>query len=130
DMVLSPGKLTLQGLAARSGNGKLAASGDLALAGLRPTSVDAKLDANDFALSWGGSIAAALDGVIRVHGQDSGRGLAGRIAVEQGTLHLPPLASGKKLQPVGPLAEVVFVDAAAKRQSRKQLVAGRAAMPL
>jgi translocation and assembly module TamB len=51
--------------------------------------------------------------------------MAGRLTVRDGTARLPSIAGGRKLQSVGPLKDVVFVDAAAARQAAAKRAAAR-----
>ena len=60
---------------------------------------------------------------MTVHGQRTPSGLSGTVVVDKGTANLPKLAGGKKLQPTGPLEDVKFVDAAARRAQARRAAA-------
>ncbi|HEY1587011.1 MAG TPA: translocation/assembly module TamB domain-containing protein, partial [Polyangia bacterium] len=88
------------------------------LAGLEPQSVDLTAEAHKFPIPTG-TFGAWLDAKVTLHGQQTPDGMSGTVVVEKGTANLPKLAGGKKLQSTGPLEDVKFVDASAKRAEAK-----------
>jgi translocation and assembly module TamB len=130
---LAPGEIIVDRLAARAGRGTTEATGTLGYTGLTPTRLVADLRAKDFRVALPGATSARLDGSVHVEAQrpDAQRGLAGTVTVKDGVLDLPGLpAGGKKLQPLGPLEDVVFVDAAGRRARARARAARRGAFPV
>ncbi len=66
------------------------------------------------------TFGAWLDADVHVQGEQTPDGMSGTITVEKGTANLPKLAGGKKLQSTGPLEDVKFVDAKARREAAKR----------
>ena len=104
---------------ASGGDGRVTARGRASLDGMRPTTVEATLEAKRLPIIQSG-VAAELDARVALRGARSAEGLTGTITVEQGSARLPKLSTGKKLQSTGALDDVVFVDAEAKRKAAKQ----------
>jgi autotransporter translocation and assembly factor TamB len=131
DLTLTPGHMELRRLHVRSGEGEATASATATFAGWRPSTIDGHIEARDFAINAAGTTAAGLDGKLRFSAHASDGGLAGSVHVEEGALRLPSLSGkGKRLQPLGPLEDVVFVDAAAERERQRAEEARRTALPL
>jgi autotransporter translocation and assembly factor TamB len=118
DLVAQDGTIELRRLALAVGRGKLSAHGRLAMAGLRPTAIDLTAEANKFPFA-ASNLGAWLDARAELHGKEVDHTLEGSLTVTQGSLRLPRLERAKDLQPTGPLEDVVFVDAQARRQQAK-----------
>jgi autotransporter translocation and assembly factor TamB len=101
------------------GEGRVTARGRLALDGLRPTHVEATVEAKRLPIIQSG-LAAEVDAKLAIRGARTAEGMAGTITVEEGSARLPRLATGRKLQSTGPLEDVVFVDAEAKRRAERR----------
>jgi translocation and assembly module TamB len=119
DVVIKDGVVTLKNAQAKVQEGSVKASGQAKLAGLKPQSVDLRAEAHKFPIPTG-TFGAWLDANVTVHGEQTADGMSGTIVVEKGTANLPKLAGGKKLQPTGPLEDVKFVDAKARRAEAKR----------
>ena len=116
DIAVQNGTATLEDLEAKIQDGTVHATGQAKLAGLKPQSVDLKAEAHRFPIPTG-SFGAWLDATVTVHGQRTSNGLEGTVVVDKGTANLPKISTGKKLQRLGPLEDVKFVDARARRQA-------------
>ena len=119
-------RLVLQRLELHSGEGVARATGDVVLAGLRPQAIDLTVDAERFALTLGGTLVTRLDGRFHAVGNARDDAMVGRIIVEKGSLRLPSIAeqaTGRKLQSVGPLEDVEFVDPAGRLEAERQRAA-------
>ena len=90
-----------------------------------PSTFSATVHSRHFPIA-SGSVLTWIDATLEVKGERHGRMVAGVVTVKDGTAHLPKLG-GRKLQPTGPLADVVFVDAAARRAraARRRALAGQ-----
>jgi translocation and assembly module TamB len=119
DVAIHDGNVTLRNAQAQIADGKIKASGSARLAGLRPESVDLRAEASKFPLPTG-QFGAWLDANVTLHGEQTPEGMSGTLVVEKGTANLPKLAGGKKLQPTGPLEDVKFVDAKARRDEARR----------
>jgi translocation and assembly module TamB len=119
DVAIDNGVVTLKNAQAKVQGGSVTASGQAKLAGLKPQSVDLRAEAHKFPIPTG-TFGAWLDANVTVHGEQTPDGMSGTIVVEKGTANLPKLAGGKKLQSTGPLEDVKFVDASAKRAEAKR----------
>jgi translocation and assembly module TamB len=113
------GVVTLKNAQARVQDGSIKATGQAKVAGLRPETVELRAEAHHFPIPTG-TFGAWLDATVSVHGEQTPDGLAGTIVVEKGTANLPKLAGGKKLQSTGPLEDVRFVDARARREEARR----------
>ncbi len=119
DVAMQNGVITLKDAEAKVQDGSVKASGQAKLAGLKPQSVDLRADAHKFPIPTG-TFGAWLDATVSVHGQQTPDGMSGVVTVEKGTVNLPKLAAGRRLQSTGPLEDVKFVDAKAKREAAKR----------
>ncbi|HEX6836879.1 MAG TPA: translocation/assembly module TamB domain-containing protein, partial [Polyangia bacterium] len=114
DVVVQGNTATLKDLEAHIQDGTIHATGQAKLAGIKPETVDLRAEAHRFPIPTG-TFGAWLDATVTVHGERTEEGLGGTIVVEKGTANLPKIAGGKKLQSTGPLEDVKFVDARARR---------------
>jgi autotransporter translocation and assembly factor TamB len=98
----------------RSG-GRLAASGNLTLDGLSPSSLQLDASLQRVPLAEG-PIGAWVDADLTLRGRRAadGRAFNGTLTLERGTLHLPKLSTSRRLQSTAPQRDVVFVDARAR----------------
>ncbi len=122
DVAIADGVATLKRAQATIQDGSVSVSGQAKLAGLLPQSIDLRALAHKFPIPTG-RFGAWLDATVTVHGQRTPSGLSGTVVVDKGTANLPKLAGGKKLQPTGPLEDVKFVDAAARRAQARRAAA-------
>ena len=122
DVAIQPGRLALKDLEATVGEGGVMANGEAKLKGLKPEVADLRIYARKFPIPTG-EFGAWLDADVAVHGEDNGEGMTGTVTVTKGTASLPKLTGGKKLQSTSPLADVKFVDPAAKRAEAKRKAA-------
>jgi autotransporter translocation and assembly factor TamB len=98
------------------GNGSLHAAGSAALAGLSPQRLDATVRADQLPIT-AGPVGLFLDAEADLHGEKTApRTFAGKVTLTRGSARLPKLAGGRRLQPLGPLPDVVFVDERALRE--------------
>ncbi|HEX8954500.1 MAG TPA: translocation/assembly module TamB domain-containing protein, partial [Polyangia bacterium] len=125
DVTVQDGTATLADLEARIQDGSVHATGQAKLRGIQPQTVDLRAEAHRFPIPTG-TFGAWLDATVTVHGERTARGLGGTIVVDKGTANLPKLAGGRKLQSTGPLADVKFVDARARRDEALRKQAERA----
>lgn len=121
DVGLHKGQLAVRKLSLNSGDGSLKATGKATLNGLRPTALQADAETRKFAIT-AGDFAAWLDTTISADAEQQGDILNGRVRVSKGVVHLPKLETGRKLQPVGELDDVVYTDRLA-RQARQEAAA-------
>ena len=119
DIAVQNGVATLKDLEAKIQDGSVHASGQIKLAGLQPQMVDVKAEAHRFPIPTG-TFGAWLDANVTLHGQRTEEGFGGTVVVEKGTANLPKIAGGKKLQSTGPLEDVKFVDASARRAEARR----------
>jgi len=119
DVAFDHGVITLKNAQAKVQDGSIKANGQAKVAGLKPQSVELRAEAHHFPIPTG-TFGAWLDATVTVHGEQTPDGLAGTVVVEKGTANLPKLAAGKKLQSTGPLEDVKFVDAAARREEARR----------
>jgi len=124
DVAVHDGALTVHEAAARVGDGSISARGSARLAGLQPQSVDLRAEAKKLPIPTG-TFGAWVDAIVSLHGRRTAQGMSGTLTLEQGTANLPKLAGGRKLQKTGPLADVKFVDAQARREEEKRKEAER-----
>ncbi|HXU68639.1 MAG TPA: translocation/assembly module TamB domain-containing protein [Polyangia bacterium] len=99
----------LQRLSVRVGRGGLTAHGHLTLAGLAPAELELTADAERFPFD-ATNAQAWVDARIHLHARRVGDTLQGKLTVTDGHATLPALAGRRKLQPTGPLEDVVYVD--------------------
>ena len=100
-------------------DGSVTAYGQAKLAGLKPQSVELHAVAHHFPIPTG-TFGAWLDATVTVHGRaDRADGMSGTITVEKGTVNLPKLEGGKKLQSTGALEDVNFVDVRARPRRKR-----------
>lgn len=119
DVAIANGVVTLKNAHAKVQDGTVTASGQAKLVGAKPQSVDLQAEAHKFPIPTG-TFGAWLDAKVSVHGATTPDGMSGTIVVEKGTANLPKLEGGKKLQSTGPLEDVKFVDAGARRAAAKR----------
>lgn len=119
DVAVQGGTATLKDLEAHIQDGTIHATGQAKLAGIKPETVDVRAEAHRFPIPTG-TFGAWLDATVTIHGERTEEGLGGTIVVEKGTANLPKLAGGKKLQSTGPLEDVRFVDARARRAEARR----------
>ena len=115
---MKDGVITLRDAEGKVQDGSVKAHGQVKLAGLKPQSVELRAEAHHFPIPTG-TFGAWLDADVHVQGEQTPDGMSGTITVEKGTVNLPKLAGGKKLQSTGPLEDVKFVDAKARREQAK-----------
>src|SRR5207245_6687579 len=93
---------------------------ELHLSDLIPVDFTLRASSHQFLVSDGGSLRAQLDGDFTVKGGVRETGLYAQMRIERGQVELPALATGRHtLQPLGPLADVKFVDADALADARR-----------
>ena len=119
DLNVARGAVALNTVQVKVAEGKIAGSGTLLLDGLQPAKVDLAVDSDRFPF-FGGNVGAWVDARLTLHGHRENGQLVGTLTVQKGTAHLPKIGGGKKLQSTGPLADVVFTDAAARRQRERR----------
>ena len=119
DVAFDHGVVSLKNAQAKVQDGSVHATGQAKVAGLQAQSVELRAEAHHFPIPTG-TFGAWLDANVTVHGEQTPDGMSGTIVVEKGTANLPKLAGGKKLQSTGPLEDVKFVDATAKRAEAKR----------
>ncbi|MGZ3426377.1 MAG: translocation/assembly module TamB domain-containing protein, partial [Polyangia bacterium] len=119
DVAVRNGLVTLKNAQAKIQDGSIKASGQAKIAGLKLQAVDVVAEAHHFPIPTG-TFGAWLDATVKVHGEQTEDGMSGTIVVEKGTANLPKLAGGKRLQSTGPLEDVKFVDAAARRAAARR----------
>ena len=119
DVAVQGGTAVLKDLEAKIQDGSVHATGFAQLAGLQPKTVDLKAEAHRFPIPTG-SFGAWLDATVHLHGERTPEGMAGTVVVEKGTANLPKIGGRKKLQPTGPLEDVKFVDARARRAEARR----------
>ncbi len=123
DLTAHQGTVTVRRLHVASEGGSFDASGSALLDGLRPQRVDGTAKAKHFSFIVG-STAGFVDADLKLHGEGAADGLHGTLDVVRGDIQLPHLGvGGRKLQPLGPLEDVVFTD----RQARRERAAREAA---
>src|SRR5262249_31083329 len=70
--------------------------------------------------SYAGSLRARLDGAFSVTGGLRGTAFRADVRIASGQVELPAVTTGnRKLQPLGPLADVTFVDAAGRARAAR-----------
>jgi hypothetical protein len=104
---ITPGKLELDKLSLTHRHGRLDASATLALEGLVPRAIDARLHAKELPFSRA-NIGVWLDGDATLHLERGKDGLTGLFRLERGGAHLSRAGAGRDLQPTGPLADVTI----------------------
>jgi autotransporter translocation and assembly factor TamB len=130
DVTAHEDELELQKLELAANGGKLRATGVAKLANLSVKAVDIDADLHHLPVAQG-PVGAWIDAELSLHGERAGASaFRGTVTVKKGTAHLPKLAGGRKLQPTGPLKEVVFTDAKAQRERARRKAAERNEVPL
>jgi autotransporter translocation and assembly factor TamB len=115
--------IDLQKIVLESDGGKLKAHGELRLTGLSPSKLDLTAQLDHLPVAQG-PVGAWIDAELSITGQrDSAQGFSGTVTIHKGTAHLPKLAAGRRLQPTGPLKEVVFVDGKSRRERARRRAA-------
>ncbi|MDB4969945.1 MAG: hypothetical protein JWN44_5634 [Myxococcales bacterium] len=104
-------KLTLD---VKTGDGSLTATGEARIDGVQPTRVDLTAHAQKFALVYG-SFAAKLDADFGLVGDRASGQWTGRVDLRRGTINLPDLSGGERVQPLGEMGDVSFGDQRAER---------------
>lgn len=109
-------ELELQRLSAKSGDGRLHASGKVQIAGnaLRSVTLDASTTRFPIAA---GPIGLWLDSQVKVKGEPRGDTLVVKVDIPGGVVHLPKLEPSGSAQSLEPLDDVRFVDAKALRMA-------------
>ncbi|MFO0579230.1 MAG: translocation/assembly module TamB domain-containing protein [Polyangia bacterium] len=111
------GLFTLRQVSAHSGGGQLHASGKVKLDEGTLRTVELTANADRFPLA-AGPLALWLDTKVEVRGEAKGETLRIKTRIPGGTVHLPRLTESRSVQAIGPLDDVVFVDAAAVRAAQ------------
>ncbi|HZS38955.1 MAG TPA: translocation/assembly module TamB domain-containing protein, partial [Polyangia bacterium] len=125
DVGIAGGDVQLKKFAVAVGTGWIRASGTARLDGFQPAQVDLSAEADRFPIATG-AVGAWLDARVDVHGARQDGVLRGEATIKTATAHLPKLATGKKLQSTGPLADVVFTDEQALRERAARARAAQA----
>jgi hypothetical protein len=125
---IADGVVRLDKLSVAVAGGSLSASGKAKLAGLVPAQLDLTADAKNFPLRIA-DVGAWLDARAALKAETRDHRLIGTLTISDGTAHLGRLSSRRRLQPTGPLADVVFVDARAVRRRRARERAVHASGP-
>jgi translocation and assembly module TamB len=128
DVAVRDGALTLNQLAVKVGGGTVRVTGNGQLDGLHLVRLDATAVGDRFPVVARG-MGAYFDTTIDLHAEAAGaRALTGRLTVRKGTVHLPKVQTNKKLQPLGPMRDVVFTDEAARAdtEARRKAADGEA----
>jgi len=121
EVTLGPDGLHLQRLHARAGGGTLDATGQARLERLLPVWFGINIQASQFLLSYGGSLRARLDGDFNLTGGMRGTAFHADLRIARGQIELPAVATGnRRLQPLGPLADVTFVDPSGRAQAARE----------
>lgn len=103
------GQVRLRELTAQAETGSLRAEATAQLRGLTPISLDGSLRTQRFPIS-SGALGVWLDTEVALRGRAQGEQLRASVTVQRGTAHLPRISTGKKLQSLAPLEDVVYVD--------------------
>ncbi|HEY3359961.1 MAG TPA: translocation/assembly module TamB domain-containing protein, partial [Polyangia bacterium] len=111
---VSPTRITLDQLDARSGSGSVHADGFVGLRGTLPTALAARLKTSDLPVPYAGLAGARLDLDVTAKGALQGRDFNLDVGVQRGLVKVQKLGGGRALQKTGPLADVVFVDQRAR----------------
>ena len=116
------GVLRLERASARTEQGRVRADGGIQLAAgtLRSVELSASIENFPFAA---GSIGLWLDTKLRVTGRTEDDTLRVKVNIPSGAVRLPKLSSGSDsdLQPLGPLEDMRFTDAAARAAAAQAL---------
>jgi len=110
DIAITPQKLELKELTARSGDGSLRAHGTVALAGARPQSFALDATAKDFLLAYNGIEGSRLDGELHLRGRLEPESLWAQLDIPSATAWVPKLPDPRKLQSTRPHEDQVFID--------------------
>jgi autotransporter translocation and assembly factor TamB len=121
------GVLSLLRASARADQGRVEATGQVELTGGTLRSVELNSTINNFPIA-AGSLGLWLDTKLQVAGKASDDTLRVKVNIPYGTLRLPRLSTGSDsdVQPLGPLEDVHFVDAAARRVAEQAEAAATA----
>jgi autotransporter translocation and assembly factor TamB len=103
-----PGRLRIDDLRARVGNGGVEANGELVLDGLVPRSLALSLRTHELPLSRD-TLGLWLDAEASLQLRRTGDGVDGVLQVARGEAHVVRAGAGRTLQPTGPLADVTIV---------------------
>lgn len=110
------GILTLQKATAKSGGGSVQAKGKVELSEATLKNLELSAQASRFPVA-AGPLALWLDTRVDVKGEAKGETLRVKVKIPGGVVHLPRLTESRSVQAIGPLEDVVFVDAAALREA-------------
>ena len=122
DARIHDGLIELRRLAVAQAKGRLEARGTARLddaGALRSDSLEATVEATNFPLP-AGSGAARLDALVRLRGDRDGAATRTVVQVERGGIRLPRLESAGSARDMGPLEDVTFVDALARREAARE----------
>lgn len=115
DLKLDPsGLITLRKVTASAESGRATVDGTVQLDGLLVRKLGLKVTATAFPLA-AGPIGLWVDSKVSIQGETSDDTLRTKVVVTSGTVRLPKLASSQSTQPLGPLEDIRFVDAVARR---------------
>lgn len=112
------GVLRLERASARTEHGRVRADGGIQLSSGTLRSVELNADIENFPFA-AGSIGLWLDTKLRLTGRTQDDTLRVKVNIPSGTVRLPKLSSGSDsdLQPLGPLEDMRFTDAAARAEA-------------
>jgi autotransporter translocation and assembly factor TamB len=103
------GTVRLTELRGKLGSGRIEASGQATLDGVRPSTIDLVATTTAVPIARD-PLSVVLDARLALHGERRGGALIGSVLVERGTAHLPMLREVRSLQSTGPLRDVVYTD--------------------
>jgi hypothetical protein len=106
---LEPGRLVLSHLELARRAGRLSATGELRLDGLRPGALTAQLHAHELPLERD-NLGLWLDADATLALERDAHGLSGELRITRGDAHVVRAGAGRTLQPIGPLADVTVID--------------------
>lgn len=116
--------LRLTKLEAHLDEGSISANGEAQLAGLLPQKFELRAYARKLPIPTG-TFGAWLDADVTLRGKREKEGLVGTLTVDRGTARLPKISGGAKLQKLGPLEDVTFVDSRAREAAARRKKAQR-----
>ena len=123
-LALDPRQVRLSRLWIRSGDGELSAKARVDLDKLTPSRFALDAEAKDFPAPMGAREPGSFSGKIRVRGgltaNKAARRLDTKVTITDGVLKVPKLGGGKDLHDTGAPADVVFVDARARKAAAKK----------